>query len=656
MTKSPSSEPLVSDVVLRAAAIATICMATFFGIAALLMEDDPAATAGTNSMWLGCLSVVAAAGFIVAWARPRNVIGWLLLFCVLLQTASLVTSSYAQIQYASGHPRPESFLVASVAEWIWFPSLVIPVAVLPSLYPSGRAETRARRVFVWAGTCGIVGICVELGLVLGPGDLVEGLQLPYTAPEWVSGVLVGASALALAMAVLGGLSAAFVRMLRSSAPERQQLLLLLIALAPFPIAFFWTLPDGGTLYAFFGVAVAVGVLRYRLLNIDLVVRRALFYVPLIAVVALAVAVVSTAVARLAPSGPLPLLGAAAVVAVLVGPVSGWLRRTVDRFVLGDRADPLSAVGRVAAHGEASQDGALTSLLDALAEAVELPYAAVLDDSGRTLATVGLSSQPTEELELRAGGEHLGVLRHAPPVDGAGRRILVALAPHIATLLHTQRLAAEVELQRRRVDVATYAERERIRSDLHDSLGPSLSGIALGLQAVDVALVGDEPTARGILRRAREEADAAVREVRRALDALGPAALDRQRLDEAVRQAADRLGFDGARGPTFSCVMKVRMLPPEVADVAYRIIGEALHNVARHARASECAVSLVDHEGHIHLSIRDDGVGIGIDASRGMGMPSMRHRAHASGGTFAVLSRPETSGTVVDVDLPLGAPA
>ena len=124
----------------------------------------------------------------------------------------------------------------------------------------------------------------------------------------------------------------------------------------------------------------------------------------------------------------------------------------------------------------------------------------------------------------------------------------------------------------------------------------------------------------------------------------------------MRQAADRLGFDGDRGPTFSCVMKVRRLPPEVAEVAYRIIGEALHNVARHARASECAVSLVDREDHIHLSIRDDGIGIGDEASRGMGMPSMRHRAHASGGTFAVLSRPETSGTVVDVDLPLGAPA
>ena len=656
MVKRPSSEPLFSDGVLRGAAIATVCFTASCGIGSLLMEDDPAVTTGTNVMWLACLSIVAIAGFAVAWARPRNLIGWLLLLPVLLQTVSLVTAGYAQIQYSSGHPRPESFLVASLAEWTWFPSLVIPVAVLPSLYPSGRAETRTRRFFVWAGTFGIAGICVELGLVLGPGDLVEGLRLPWTAPEWVSRVLVGASALALAVAVLGGLGAAFVRMLRSSAPERQQLMLLLIALAPFPVGYFWTLPDGGAIYAFFGVAVAVGVLRYGLLDIDVVVRRALFYVPLIVVVALAVAAVSTAIARLAPSGPLPLLGAATVVAVLVGPVSAWLRGTVDRFVLGDRADPLSAVGRVAARGEESHDDALTSLLDALAEAVELPYAAIVGERGQLLAVVGHPLPVTEEIELRAAGEHLGLLVHAPASDELGRRILGVLTPHIAVLLHTQKLTAEVEEQRRRVDRATTAERERIRSDLHDSLGPALSGIALGLQAVDAALIGDEPTARGILRRAKDEASAAVNEVRRALEALGPAALDRQRLDEAVRQAADRLGFDGARGPVFSCSVKVEKLPPDVADVAYRIIGEALHNVARHAHATECAVSLRDLNDHVQVTILDDGVGLDVTRCDGMGLPSMRRRAQATGGTFAVTSRPGAPGTVVHVDLPLGTPA
>ncbi|MFC4784488.1 histidine kinase [Nocardioides sp. MAHUQ-72] len=647
---------VVGEPTLRAAAIATVVAGAACCAVAVRLEGNPAVATGVSPSWLVSLAVVAAAGLTVAWIRPRNIIGWLLLLPVLLQALSLATAAYAEAQYATPHPGPGSFLAASLAEWTWFPSLVLPVAVLPSVYPSGRAETRLRRLFVLAGLLGTAGICLELALVLGPTDLVPGLRLPWTAPDWVSGVIVVPSALALAVSVLGGLVAAFVRMLRSTAPERQQLIWLLAALAPSCIEYFYSLPDAGLGYAFFGVAVAVGVLRYRLLDIHLVIRRALFYVPLVALVALVVASVSTAVARLAPSGPIPLLGAAAVVAVLVGPVTGWLRRTVDRFVLGDRADPLSALGRVTAHGGlATTDGGLSSLLSALVEAVQVPYAAVVDARGRTLAAAGHEMAGADEVELRGSGEHLGVLRLAPPSDEPGRRIVAVLAPHLATLVRTQRLASEVEEQRRRVDAATQEERERIRSDLHDSLGPSLSGIALGLQAVEVALEGDEPAARSLLRQSRELAQAAVLDVRHALDALGPPALDPQRMDAAVRRAADVLGFDGAHGPSFRCDMGVDRLPPDLAEVAFRIIGEALHNVARHARATACEVSLTPGDGSVRVRIRDDGVGM-HDAGHGVGLTSMQRRARSTGGTFTITSRADSGGTVVDVELPLAGRA
>ncbi|HET6937656.1 MAG TPA: sensor histidine kinase [Nocardioides sp.] len=655
MAKASGSEPLVGDGVLRAAALVTVVSAAACGIGALLLERNPAADTGSSPFWLACLSVVAASGLTIAWLRPRNAIGWLLLLCVLLQAVSLVTAGYAEIQYASGHPGPGSFLAASIAEWAWFPSLALPVAVLPSLYPTGRPETRVRRVFVWAGAVGIAALCVEMALVLGPTDLVEGLHLPYKAPAWLSAVLLVSSAAMILVGVVGGLVGAFVRMLRARRPERQQLLWLLVVLVPYTAAYFVTLPHGGVIYAFFGVAVAVGVLRYRLLDIDVVVRRALFYVPLVALVALAVAVVSTAIARLAPSGPLPLLGAAAVVAVLVGPVSAWLRRTVDRFVLGDRADPLGAVGMVAARSEApTASGSVASLLAALADAVELPYAAVLDEDGAELAAVGGTDRPIEEIDLRASGEKVGTLVLTPPADEPGRRIVGALVSHLANLVSLQRLAREVEEQRQRVDAATSLERERIRRDLHDGLGPSLSGIGLGLQAADAALVGEEPVARGILRRARDEADAAIREVRRALDALGPADLDRHRLDEAVRHAADRLGFDGARGPMFTCSVDVGRVSPEVADVAYRIVGEALHNVARHAHATQCGVWLTDRDGTFRVTISDNGVGIGPTTNGGVGLASMRRRAQERGGTFTISAASTTGapGTVVDVALPV----
>ena len=163
MTQASGSEPLVGDGVLRAAATITVITAAGCGVAALLMEGDPAVYDRDQPD----VARVPCRG---GGRRPDRCLGqaserdrWLLLLCVFLQTVSLVTAGYAEIQYATGHPGAGSFLAASIAEWAWFPSLVLPVAVLPSLYPTGRAETRLRRLFVWAGVLGIVGFCAGDG-------------------------------------------------------------------------------------------------------------------------------------------------------------------------------------------------------------------------------------------------------------------------------------------------------------------------------------------------------------------------------------------------------------------------------------------------------------------------------------------------------------
>ena len=67
------------------------------------------------------------------------------------------------------------------------------------------------------------------------------------------------------------------------------------------------------------------------------------------------------------------------------------------------------------------------------------------------------------------------------------RLLEALAPHLAVVVRSRRLTEDLARERERVVAATLAERERLRQDLHDGLGPSLSGIALGLEAADQAL-------------------------------------------------------------------------------------------------------------------------------------------------------------------------
>jgi signal transduction histidine kinase len=209
-----------------------------------------------------------------------------------------------------------------------------------------------------------------------------------------------------------------------------------------------------------------------------------------------------------------------------------------------------------------------------------------------------------------------------------------------------------------VTAATLSERDRLRRDLHDGLGPSLSGIALGLEAASGALEGDPATARSLLTRTRVEADAAVREIRRVLDGLRPGALDLNDLPGAVRDTARSLGMGVAGGPTFDLrADPISDLAPAVEEAAFRIVAESLTNVARHAAAEHCEVSLARADGDLRIAVTDDGNGPSSGSTTGHGLESMRRRAADLGGTVSVESRLPRGTTVLAV-LPLtvsGAP-
>jgi signal transduction histidine kinase len=197
--------------------------------------------------------------------------------------------------------------------------------------------------------------------------------------------------------------------------------------------------------------------------------------------------------------------------------------------------------------------------------------------------------------------------------------------------------------------ATRAERDRLRRDLHDGLGPSLSGVSLGLQALDTALtVGDERTAADLLGRVRAEAGTAVVEVRRILEDLRPVALDDSGLAAAMRRHADAVAagvpveLDVAEG--------LPPLPPSVETAAYRIAQEALTNVARHASASRARLALATIGNALRVEVSDDGHGFSPARAQGVGLASMRHRAETLGGTLEVTS--SESGTIVVATLPM----
>jgi signal transduction histidine kinase len=202
-----------------------------------------------------------------------------------------------------------------------------------------------------------------------------------------------------------------------------------------------------------------------------------------------------------------------------------------------------------------------------------------------------------------------------------------------------------------VVAVTRQERQRLRRDLHDGLGPSLSGVSLGLQALqDARAADDQGAADQLLARIREEVTTAVGEVRRILDDLRPAVLDSTRLPDAIRRQAAAVST-GPFEVSVDAAADLPVLPPAVETTAYRITQEALTNVVRHAGAHHAHITLDASDAALTLTITDDGHGInGPGHDQGVGLASMRQRAQALQGTLRVDS--SDHGTTVMATLPL----
>jgi len=195
------------------------------------------------------------------------------------------------------------------------------------------------------------------------------------------------------------------------------------------------------------------------------------------------------------------------------------------------------------------------------------------------------------------------------------------------------------------------EGRRLCRELHDGLGPTLAGLALGLGTAQ-ALSGGQPDLHELLGRLTAETQRAVTDLRRIVYGLRPSALDELGLAGALRDQAERFR---CQAPALAISLDAPIkglagLPPAVEIACYRIVTEALANVTRHAHATRCAVRVhLDHG--IHVDVRDNGAGLPAHWQAGVGIASMRERARELGGELVIgPSRPR--GTRVAARLPV----
>jgi PAS domain S-box-containing protein len=206
--------------------------------------------------------------------------------------------------------------------------------------------------------------------------------------------------------------------------------------------------------------------------------------------------------------------------------------------------------------------------------------------------------------------------------------------------------------------AQETERQHIARELHDQIGQVLTAVRINLQTIWNSC--DAPASRSLVDEGIAVVDKALEQVRDLSFELRPSLLDDLGLTAALRWCADRFAHRTTIQTKSTISLQDRMrLRPELETACYRIVQEALTNVARHAGARNVAINLRTLNREILLSIKDDGIGFdapfpkdGSSPSR-LGLLGMRERALALGGRLEIESA-SSAGTEIRAYFPHGS--
>jgi two-component system, NarL family, sensor kinase len=296
---------------------------------------------------------------------------------------------------------------------------------------------------------------------------------------------------------------------------------------------------------------------------------------------------------------------------------------------------------------------LAGVLDAVRDVLRLPFVG-LRDADAELASTGRPPDALHSVPLRYRGDHVGdlvvgVRAGERRLGGADLAVLGLLATPLAVALHATRLSEQLQVSRERLVTAAEQERRRLHRELHDSLGPALTGAAFKADAIGNHAAADPARVVELSIELGDHIRAAIADVRRMVYGLRPPALDELGLVGAVRQVAQQLAdrvdiaVDAVAPP---------VLPAAVEVAAYRIATEAMTNVVRHSGGRHAVLSLRVDGDALWLSVTDDGASSGTWQA-GVGLNSIIERAAEVGGRSE--AGPTATGGRVCAVLPLGVP-
>jgi NarL family two-component system sensor histidine kinase LiaS len=208
-----------------------------------------------------------------------------------------------------------------------------------------------------------------------------------------------------------------------------------------------------------------------------------------------------------------------------------------------------------------------------------------------------------------------------------------------------------ELLDTRQELAVVEERNRLARDLHDSAKQQAFAAAAQISAASKLLKDDPGAAENHLKEAEHLILALRRELTDLIQQLRPAALEGKGLAAALGEYVEEWSRQNGISAELR-VQRQRLLPLVIEQAIFRIVQEALANVARHSKASQVEIDLIYNNEVVSCAIQDNGAGFDPETSEaGFGLRSMGERAGTLGGEL-VIESDKSEGTSILISIPI----
>ncbi|MDP9301047.1 MAG: sensor histidine kinase, partial [Actinomycetota bacterium] len=421
------------------------------------------------------------------------------------------------------------------------------------------------------------------------------------------------------------------------------------------------------------IACGIAILKYRLYDLDVVVRKTVVFGLLAAFITALYAVVVGGIGAIvgAKSSTVLSFAAAALLAVAFQPARDRARRLADRLAYGKRATPYEVLAEFSermSESYATED-VLPRMAEILRAGTGASSAGVWLRVGSTLRPEAAAGKPLERaptaiegdtvpefssehaVEVRHQGELLGALTilmpASDPMNPAKEKLVRDLAAQAGLVLRNVRLIEELRASRQRLVAAQDEERRKIERNLHDGAQQHLVALSVRLRLSEQLAGRDPAKAKEMLAALQVDTSEALENLRDLARGIYPPLLGDQGLAAALAAQARKSPV-----PTEVEADDVGRYEPDIEATVYFCTLEALQNVAKYAGASRASVRLARDDGHLTFEISDDGTGFDpASTGYGTGLQGMADRLEAAGGSLAVRSAPG-EGTEVTGRVPV----